>query len=101
LNRYERKPRVWPTSGAGTIATARCIARLALKGLPGHRFAVEAVDRRGAHGRLLTLIERQSEAELSQPTAAELKDFAPTRMDLLFSMAWHEGAHQRQSHCLP
>ncbi len=49
-----------------------------------------------AHGRFLAAIERQSEADLALATAAELKDFAPTRMALLFAMACHEGTHQGQ-----
>ena len=45
---------------------------------------------------LLRHVERMGEAELLQPCAGELAEFAPDKLGLLFQMAWHEGMHAGQ-----
>ncbi len=49
-----------------------------------------------ARQELLQFAEQMSEEELLRPNEGDLQRFAPDRVGMLYSLAWHEGMHGGQ-----
>ncbi len=49
-----------------------------------------------AHTRMLNAVEAASDAKLAEPLPDDIKDFAPDKLAMALSLAWHEGLHTGQ-----
>jgi hypothetical protein len=49
-----------------------------------------------SHERLIAAVNRASETDLATPLPPDYSGFAPDKLGLLYSLAWHEGFHTGQ-----